>query len=175
MQAITQLFEIISLRRKVGDLDYDPSVALISGAVLIAMGAYINSLTGEITQPFALSATQYLAQAALLYALLSAKAKANRFTQTISAIFGTTVILQLASLSAAWIGLGIISVGLTIWNFYISIVILRDSLETETLFAFLWTLALNAVSVLIIVTLFPDFADMLQATIEKLENPPSPS
>ncbi len=63
----------------------------------------------------------------------------------------------------------ILGLSLTIWNFYISIVILRDSLETSTLVGLLWILALNAVSVVILMTLFPDFQAMIQNVVEQMQ------
>lgn len=170
MHIFSQLFEILILRRKVADLEYNPNVALLAGAVLVAVGAYVNSLSPELSRPFTLSFAQYAVQALLLYGLLALQAKGGRFVQTISALYGVTVMIQLASLVTISIpGMVILGLSLTIWNFYISIVILRDSLETSTLVGLLWILALNAVSVVILMTLFPDFQAMIQNVVEQMQ------
>ncbi len=77
MQIFSQLFEILILRRKVADLEYNPNVALLAGAVLVAVGAYVNSLSPELSRPFTLSFAQYAVQALLLYGLLALQAKAD--------------------------------------------------------------------------------------------------
>ncbi|HAU67314.1 MAG: hypothetical protein P8I38_10580 [Arenicella sp.] len=171
MDTIRQLFEIITLRRKVGDLDYNPSVALIAGAVLVSLGAYINSLTPELSQPFAISLVQYIVQAALLYGLLSMLSKSSRFVQTASAIFGTTALLQIMALILiVTTGFAAMGFSFTIWNFYISIIILRDSLEITTLVSLLWTLALQALTAVIVMMLFPDFLAMIQSVAEQINS-----
>lgn len=174
MHIISQLFEILTLRRKVAELEYNPSVALLAGAVLVALGAYVNSLSPGLSQPFALSLAQYSVQALLLYGLLAMQSKSGRFIQTISALYGVTVMIQLASLVTLSVpGLVVIGLTLAIWNFYISIVIVRDTLETSTLMGLLWIFALNAASVVVLMTLFPDFQSMIQAVVEQMETAPT--
>lgn len=58
----------------------------------------------------------------------------------------------------------------TIWNFYISIIILRDSLEITTLVSLLWTLALQALTAVIVMMLFPDFLAMIQSVAEQINS-----
>ena len=170
MQTIQQLFEIIFRRRSVSDLNYDPSIAIIGGAVLIAIGAYANSLSGQVDSPMAMSVAQYVLNTVLLIVLLAAYSKSSRAVQVLSALYGVSALIQVVAIGLQQInGLGILVMFLVVWNFILSIVILREGLDTSILPPLLWTLAINGVTVMIMFALFPDFAEQGQQMVREME------
>lgn len=170
MQIIHQLFEVIMRRRAVSDLTYDPTIAIIGGAVLMALGGYTNSLQPELESPMFMSVVQILINTLLLVALLRAYSKGSRSVQVLSALYGVSALLQTVALLAMQLnGLQIFVTFILVWNFILSIIILREGLETTILAPLLWTVAINMVTIVILLGLFPDFAEVFQAMLQEIE------
>ncbi|MEO0367705.1 MAG: hypothetical protein AAF197_02850 [Pseudomonadota bacterium] len=169
MQSIVQIFEIITRQRAPGDLEYNPAIAVIAGAVLISLGTYINSGLAQLSTPMLISAVQVLGQAMLTFVLLNVQGKGNRFVQTISAIFGVTVIVQvMALLTTPLPGGPAIAMLLNFWGFFISVIILKDALESGMLVAILWTITISIGVFLMLFVMFPDFEAFFKEIMEQV-------
>ena len=171
MQAIQQLFDIIFRKRSVSDLNYDPSIALVGAAVLIASGAFANSLSGAFESPLWITFVQYFINTGLLVGLLFLYQKGNRAVQVLSALYGTTAILQCIAISTQLVPLlGLISVIATLWSFVISVLILKEGLESSGIMALLWTLSVSAATILIMMELSSEYATFISDMIEAMQS-----
>lgn len=160
MNILTQLLQIISLRRRPQDIDYDEFSAFFYVGMAIGVGYILNTVPGFYTRPFQYSLVQNLMQAVALYGILAINGKGPRFVQTCTTLFGVSAILQTASLLTLVVpGLAIFSLFLTIWVFYLTIIILRESLDSSTLMAVFVAIAIGFVSVAAVLMIYPDFLD----------------
>ncbi len=158
MPLVLELFQIITLQRSPQDLRYDQVAAALSFGGLVAMSFFINSMMVEYTAPLGYAIVQSCSQAIAIYGLLQWRKKSVRYVQTITALFGTTVILQMLTLVALQSSLfATSSVLFSIWNFYLMIIILRAALECTPLQAVIYTVAYHFLTVLVLIMIYPNF------------------
>lgn len=171
MKIIRQLFEIILRKRQPQDLDYDLNAAVISLICSIGIGYLVYSSLPQISQPFIYNVGMTCLQALGIYGFLSINKKATRFIQTITAIFGTTVILQILTIGIGKIEiLAIFGFAITMWNLILAIFIIRSALECSTVKAVFITLGYHLFMGIMMATLFPKFPVELQSIIEAANN-----
>jgi len=168
MKILLELFEIIILRRRPRDISYDISAAVIALMMTIA-ATYISAITTNLFEnPFPFVITQGILQTIIFYFLLLMTKNENRFVQTITALFGVSAILQLLGfLILALPGLGILGLAVTSWNFYLMVVILREAIDCKTLQSVIITVLYHFLMGLILLMLFPDIYENMQAIVEQ--------
>lgn len=167
MKIIKQLFEIIFRKRQPQDLDYDLNAAVISLLCSIGVGYLVYSALPQISQPLIYNIGMTGLQALGIYGFLAINKKATRFIQTVTAIFGTTVILQILTVGIGKVEvLAIFSFVITMWNLILAIIIIRSALECSTIKAVFVTLAYHLFMGIMMAMLFPQFPIELQSIIE---------
>ncbi len=164
MKILTQLFEIIILKRRPQDILYDSSAAVIALVATIATSYFSIVLAGTFSQPLGFVVVQVVTQAVIFYLLLSITQKKVRFIQTITALFGVSAILQFIALIIMQLpGLGVMGLILTAWNFYIMILILREAIDCTTLQSIIITIIYHFIIGLVLLMLFPDIFERMQS------------
>lgn len=167
MQIIRQLVEIIIRKRQPQDLDFNSNAAAISLACSIGLGYMLYSKIPQISQPLIYNIAMVLLQALAIYGFLAINKKANRFTQTITAIFGVTVILQIVTVGLGQAGiLATFSLLVTLWNLALVISIMRSALECSIIKAVIVTLGYHLFMGIFMAMLFPKFPVELQSILE---------
>lgn len=167
MNILTQLLQIIALRRKPQDIDYDAFSAVFYVVAAVGLGYLINNATSAYSKPLQYSLVQNLSHVAALYGLLVLNKKQNRFVQTCTTLFGVSVILQFISLGTTLSPVfAALSLFFVIWGFYLSILILKAALDTTTLSAILIVIALGFISVSLVAMIYPSFLEEFMSIVE---------
>lgn len=170
MTIVLQLFEILIRKRQPHDLDYDINAAALSFVCIVGLGYVITSMQAVYTKPLAYSITQTLTQGTLIYLLLKVANKETRFVQTITAIFGVSVLLQMTSLIFLQIPiLAATSLLLTLWNFYLSVLILKAALECSVLQSVLLTIAYQFIVLFVLTLLYPELIKEFISLAEQMQ------
>lgn len=166
MNILTQLFEIILLKRQPEDIDHDQNFAVLFLVAAIGLTYIVNSISGFYSQPLGYSAVQNLAQAGLLYLALSFAKKQNRFIQTCTALFGiSSIMLLFAIIVQAVPALALIGVMLNGWVIYLSIKIIRSAFNINILSSIFLTISISLFSIIAVSMIFPEFITETQAII----------
>lgn len=168
MPIVIELLQIITLQRAPQDLRYDQGAAVLSFLGLLAMSYFINGMMVEYTAPLGYAIVQSCCQAVVIYGLLKWRDKSMRYVQTVSALFGTTVILQMLTLVALQSSLfAAASILFSIWNFYLMIIILQAALDCSPLRSVIFTVAYHFITVMVLIIIYPNFP----AEIAAMANP----
>ena len=163
MTILIQLFEIIILKRKPRDISFDVSAAGLAFAATIATSYFNVVAVDTFSQPLPFVLAQAVTQAIIFYLLLTITRKQVRFTQTITALFGVSAILQFVGLIVLQIpGLGIFGLFITLWNLYLMIMILREAIDCSTLQSVLLTIFYHFLIGVVLLILFPDIFEQMQ-------------
>jgi hypothetical protein len=95
--------------------------------------------------------------------LLRSQNKTGRFVQTITALFGITVIATMVSvIMSITVILQLALPFLLVWSIYIMVLILRSALDSTMIGSVMLTIGYNAIGYLVVILLFPSFqAEML--------------
>jgi len=170
MQIIRQLAEIAVRKRDPQDLDYSLEAAIIlTMSVVFLRYVSFNSM-GELSNPLGYSLVSVIGESGLIYALLRSQSKDNRFVQTLTGLFGITVIATAVSvLMAITVVLQLALPMLVIWSIYLAVLILRTALECSTVTALFLTIAYNAFGYLLVILLFPSFQTEMLAEWENIK------
>lgn len=166
MNIISQLIEIILLKRQPQDIDYDVNYAVMFLVAAIGLTYIGNSLSGVYSKPLAYSLVQNFSQAVFLYFALSLAKKQNRFVQTCTAFFGTGTILLVLMLVAFLVpALSIFGVLLHVWMIYLSIKIIRAAFGFNLISAIFLMISIAIFSFVTVTTVYPDFLKETQSII----------
>lgn len=158
MQIIKQLYQISVRKREPQDLDYslETAIALTMGIVFLRYASL--STMSSLSNPLAYSLASTVGESAAIYAILLSQGKASRFVQTLTALFGVTMIASAASiLMTLTVILQLALPVLFIWSFYIMVLILRSALECSTAASLLLTIAYKIAGGFLLIILFPKF------------------
>ncbi len=170
MTIVQQLFEILIRKRQPHDLDYDISAAVMSFVAIVGLGYVITSMQSVYTKPLAYSVTQSLTQAIVIYLLLKVAKKENRFVQTITAIFGVSVMLQMTSLIFLQVPiLAATTLFLTLWNFYLSILILKAALECSILQSVMLTIGYQFIVLFVLTIFYPELIEEFMSLADQMK------
>ena len=163
MQIFKQLIEIALRKREPQDLTYSLEVAILLTASMAILRYISFNAMESLSNPIAYSVASVVGECALIYILLRRQNKANRFVQTLTALFGIALIATAVSvLMAMTVILQLALPVLLIWSIYLAVIILRSALECSTLKALLLTIAYKTFGYLMVILLFPKFeAEML--------------
>jgi len=164
MPIVLELLQIITLQRAPQDLRYDQVAAALSFLALIAMSYFINGMMVEYTAPLGYAIVQSCCQAIIIYGLLRWRDKSVRYVQTITALFGTTVILNMLTLVALRSSLFAAATLLfSVWNFYLMVIILQAALDCSIIRSVILTVAYHFVTVLVLIMIYPNFPEEITA------------
>ena len=167
MTILIELFEIILLKRKPQDISFDAVSAITAFAAAVAVSYFSVIAANVVSQPLPFVLSQAVTQALVFYCLLLITKKQNRFTQTITALFGVSAILQsIGFLTLILPGLAVVGLILTSWNFYLMIIILRAAIECNTLQSIGITILYHFVIGVVLYTLFPEIFERMQELME---------
>ena len=170
MSIVVQLFEIVIRRREPQDIDYDITAAALSFAAIVAMGFFITSIQTAYSKPLMYSFAQSVIHGLIVFVLLKFSNKENRYIQTITALFGVSVILQMVSLILLQVPeIASLTLLLSIWNFVLAVLILKAALECSTLQSVLLTIAYQMIALVMLVSLFPDLSSEFMSLLEQGE------
>ncbi|MBT8113742.1 MAG: hypothetical protein KJP04_00060 [Arenicella sp.] len=166
MTILIQLLEIITLRRRPQDLQYDEIAAAFYVVLTIGLGYLTNVIAEQYSAPLAYSLTQNGALALGLFGVLALNGKRVRFVQTCTAVFGVSALLGILTLAIVYIpGLAILTLLISGWGLYIMVLIMREALECSTLRALFIIIGIQIFSVIVLLLLFPDFLTELQSLL----------
>ena len=158
MTILIQLFEIILLKRKPQDITYDEYQCLVYAIASLTIGYIFTSLDSDWSQPFFYSSVHVLAQSGIYFLILATNNKHNRFIQSYTAILGTSVILGIVILLIQYVPiLNSFILFFMIWQFYITILITRVTLDCSTFKSILVTIAVSIFSIVFLLTISPNF------------------
>ena len=160
MHIIQQLFEIIVRKRQPQDLTYSLNAAIVIVSLTVALGTAVFATIPQLSIPFAYSITLSLTQALMIYAILAIANKSNRYIQTITALFGVSLIIALLDLIVIKAGfLSALSLPLKIWNLILIVLIFRAALDCSTPQAIVKTIAYHFLAGVTLFFLFPNFSN----------------
>jgi hypothetical protein len=169
MKIIRQLLEIVLRKRQPQDLDYDLNAAVTSVICSIGIVYLIYSSIPYFSKPLAYSSGLVLLKAICIYAFLAINGKSKRFVQTISAIFGATVILYALALVMSQISiLGMLALLLLLWNFILGVLIIKAALECSAFKAALIMIACQLIVSAVMPILFPTFHMEIQLMLDEI-------
>ena len=168
MNIVLQLFQIITLRRRPSDIGYDLTAAVMAFLAAVFSGYFqIVANQSFTTPPLPFVVTQALAQAGIFWLLLRIRNKQSRFVQTITALFGVAAILQFIGLLIIQVpALIIFGIMITAWNFYLMIIILSEAIDCSVIQSVLITIAYHFVIGVLLLMIFPDLFEQMQAAIK---------
>ncbi len=167
MHIIQQLLEIILRKRQPQDIAYNLNAAIATVVLTVLLGTLVYSRFPQFSMPLAYNLTLAGVQALAVYGLLAMAKKANRFVQTITALFGVSVILQILTIGAGMTTiLSPLGLVFTVWNMVLIIFIIRAALECSTLQAIVQVIAYHFLMIFMLLLLFPKFQDEVKALSE---------
>ncbi len=168
MNIALQLLEIIGLKRKPSEIAYDQTAAFLVFAVSIATAYFqlrSNKEFPSSAMSFALA--QAIVQGTVFWFLLKIRNRENRFVQTMTALFGTTAILQFVALILMQVpAMAILGIFLTGWSIYIMVLILSEAIDVNILQSLLITIAYHFLIGLVLIMLFPEFLEQVRVAVE---------
>lgn len=171
MNILSQLFEIIILKRRPQDISYDVSAATMAFVAVIGSSYFSVVASGAFAKPLPFVLAQAVTQGIIFYLLLAITKKQVRFVQTVTALFGVSAILQFIGLIILMVpGLGIIGLFITAWNFYLMVLILREAIDCSTLQSVIITILYHFVIGVVLLMLFPDIFEKMQAIMTSAQS-----
>lgn len=167
MTIFSQLIEIILLKRRPQDLDFDQAAAVLYLVLTIGINYISTSMSGAFSHPLMISAVQNLAIAGLLFAFLGFSGKGQRFIQTCTAMFGINAILSLVILFLAQVPvINLLIVVLMGWSFYLMVLVLRDAFDASLLKAVFLLIGINIIAVFFTTAVVPGYIEEFQALMQ---------
>ena len=141
---IITFLDLLRLRRGPQDLPASQQLLIISGFLLILTAILGDHMNTDFISKLIFAITQVAILTATVVIILSINKKSERVTQTLTAFFGTSVLMQLvvwpfrtwllsmgeeAQLQASLPLLAVIA--LAVWSFVVMVHIYRNALETS--------------------------------------------
>lgn len=170
MQIIKQLYQISLRKREPQELDYSLEAAIVL-VMAVTLLRYVSFRSiSSLSNPLGYSVVSIIGESVLIYLILRSQGKANRFVQTLTALFGITVIATIASvLMALTVVLQLALPVLIIWAIYLAVIILRSALECSTGVSLLLTIGYSTFSYLLVILLFPQFSVEMLTELEAIK------
>jgi len=166
MNIIIQLIEVIILKRRPSDVTFDPTAAALaicaSAATSYFQVVFANVFSNALTYIIA----QTLLSAIVIFGILSLAQKKERLIQTYTALFGVSAILQFVSLIILQVPvLSVFGLLITIWNFYLMILILKEAIDCTLLQSIFLTLGYHFIIGFVLLSLFPEMFEQMQSIL----------
>lgn len=164
MSILTQLIEIIILRRRPQDLAFDQLSVVLYLVIATGLNYIAMAYSGAFSKPILISCIQYGAQALGLFLMLKISGKAERYVQSATAYFGVMAVMTTLSLLSIFVpGLYLMQVFVAGWSFYLGMIILRDAFDASSIRAIFLFLGLNLSATLLTALLVPEYVIEAQA------------
>ena len=170
-------FDLLRLRRGPQDLPASQNLLIISGFLLIVTAILGDHMNTDFTSRLIFAVTQVVILTATVWIILSINKKAERAIQTLTAFYGTSVLMQLVVWPfRTWLlsmgedvqqqaSLPLLAViALAIWSFVVMVHIYRNALDSSRGKAILISIITQMVVGLSMLTLF---ANELQQELAK--------
>lgn len=168
---------MLRLRRGPQDLPTSQNLLIISGFLLIVTAMLGDHMNSDFTSKLAFAVTQVIILTATVWIILSINKKAERAIQTLTAFYGTSVLMQLVVWPfRTWListgeeaqqqlSLPLLAViALAVWSFVVMVHIYRNALDTSRGKAILISIITQMVVGMSMLTLF---ANELQQELAK--------
>lgn len=169
MTILSQLIEIIFLKRRPQDIDHDQMAAVYYLLLMIGFAYVMTAISGQYSKPLLYSAAQYLSQAAVLYLFLRLSGKHSRFVQTCTVFFGINALLSAPLLVIILVpSLALLWIVIAAWSFYITVLTLRDAFDVSAFASIFIYIAISISAVFISFILFPDFKDEVLLLVKQV-------
>lgn len=169
--------DLLRLRRGPQDLPTSQNLLIISGFLLIVTAILGDHMNTDLTSKLIFAVTQVVILTATVWIILSISKKAERATQTLTAFYGTSVLMQLVVWPfRTWLmsmseeaqqqaSLPLFAVILlAVWSFVVMVHIYRNALESSRGKAILISIITQMVVGMSMLTLF---ANELQQELAK--------
>lgn len=169
--------DLLRLRRGPQDLPASQNLLIISGFLLILTAMLGDNMNADLTGKLVFALTQVVILTATVWIILSINRKSERATQTLTAFYGTSVLMQLIVWPfRTWLltmgeeaqqqaNLPLFAViALAIWSFVVMVHIYRNALDTTRGKAILISIITQMVVGMSMLTLF---ANQLQQELVK--------
>jgi uncharacterized protein (DUF486 family) len=170
MQIIKQLIQILLRKREPQDLDYSLQAAILLAMSVVFLRYISFSSMSSLSNPLGYSLVSSIGEALVIYALLRSQDKAGRFVQTVTALFGITVLVTMASvIMTVTVILQLALPVLVIWSIYLTVLILRAALDCSMLASLMLTIGYTAISYLLVILIFPKFQTEMLAEWETIK------
>ncbi len=164
------LIKVCTRQAQPEDIKYNPSAAIVIGALYLLINAASFKGISTFSNPFAYATAMTLAQFLALYFFLRLVGKTQRFVQTHTALFGSLIVLGVATIALSLIPiLGVFFLFLVIWQFYIPTIVLRSAMEVQTLIAFCTYIGLMFFGFVAVTLVFSNFGPESKEYLELLE------
>ena len=165
MNFLKPLLDICLFQAKPQDLPASNTLVGIAAVAAIVTNVLTHRSHGYTSQVIAMSAAQVVVFGLAIWVVLRLKLKAERFPQTVTAIFGASALLQLV----AWPIVGwlyrvkespdasmpmMLLFALSIWVLAVAVYVMKQALELGTGASFLITLACQVFTLLVVFILF---------------------
>ena len=168
---------MLRLRRGPQDLPTSQNLFIISGFLLIVTAMLGDQMNADFTSKLAFAVTQVIILTATVWIILTINKKAERAIQTLTAFYGTSVLMQLVVWPfRTWLlttgeeaqqqlSLPLLAViALAVWSFVVMVHIYRNALDTSRGKAILISIITQMVVGMSMLTLF---ASELQQELAK--------
>lgn len=160
MAILTQLIEFILLKRKLEDINYSQTAAVIGFLAHIVVGYFaleylLNSLAQFTeTQPELQTPVQTTIKSVIfvlfIYMLFEAKERPERFVQSAIALFGSSTILSIVIIAmSVFPGSLLLMTFLVVWQIVLTVRILMEALDYNPLVGFLSYFGIDILSTFI--------------------------
>ena len=167
MNFLTTLLKLCVRKARPEELPYSQTSAILLTFVYSSISVFslvrLDAFSNPAVNGICIAATQILG----LFLLLRAFSKANRFVQTLSALIGTSIIINV--ISAVLLALAPIPLlrgFLLFWHCYIPTLILKSALDIQAAIAFFSYLGIVFFSFILTAIFFSDFMPELETWLE---------
>jgi len=170
MTIIRQLFEIILNKRSPADIDYNINAAIICCTGDLFFYFSFLSLFNEFSEPFIYAAIITGSYVLAYSVLLKVHGKENRLVQTLTALFGTSLILY--TIALAFIATQIFAVfSLGIWMFSIVVFVrvIKSSFSCPTYLAIVILISSYVFSNIMLSIVCPNSSQEAQLMMENMQ------
>ena len=170
MNFLTLLLKICVRKAQADELPYNQNAAIVLSGIYIVFTWASFASAPTFSKPAIYAICTVGLQLGGIYLLLKFFNKSNRFVQTISALLGTSLIINVTfSIVLSTLPVHILLSFLLVWRVYIPAVIIRSALEIPAIKGFFALCAIFIFSFLLTAVALPDFGSELAEIYQKFE------
>ena len=170
MNFLTLLLKICVRKAQADELPYNQNAAIVLSGIYIVFTWASFASAPTFSKPAIYAICTVGLQLGGIYLLLKFFNKSNRFVQTISALLGTSLIINVTfSIVLSTLPVHILLSFLLVWRVYIPAVIIRSALEIPAIIGFFALCAIFIFSFLLTAVALPDFGSELAEIYQKFE------
>ena len=170
MNFLTLLLKICVRKAQADELPYNQNAAIVLSGIYIVFTWASFASAPTFSKPAIYAICTVGLQLGGIYLLLKFFNKSNRFVQTISALLGTSLIINVTfSIVLSTLPVDILLGFLLVWRVYIPAVIIRSAIEIPAIIGFFALCAIFIFSFLLTAVALPDFGSELAEIYQKFE------